>query len=126
MLLARNGFMVATTSSRPMFAENAVSVSEKRMIEPSAPPPLFARFSERNAVTFSAAHVPKLSGRLEGGGERDGVVEREAQRLVGLVAALVEEQVVLQIVANGEQAAARRIGGGIDTVGAGHPPGEGT
>lgn len=77
-----------------------------------------------DSAKSSVKHVPELSGRLESGRERDGVVEREAESLVGLVSALVEEQVVLELVADGEEVAARRVGSGVDAVRAGDTPGE--
>ena len=42
LCLAMNGFCSSTISSMPLLAWNAVSMEEKMMIEPSAPPPLLA------------------------------------------------------------------------------------
>ena len=126
LLRSRNGFWVATTSSRPTFAWNAVSISEKMAIEPSAPPPLIKTIIRAMTSAVIINGVPKLSLRLESGRERDGVVEGETERLVRLVGARIEEQIVLEIVANGEQGAASRVGGGVDTVWACNTPGEGT
>ena len=53
---------------------------------------------------------PELALGLEGRGECDGVVESQAEGVVRHVVALATvEQVLLQVVTNGEKTAARRV-----------------
>lgn len=54
---------------------------------------------------------------LKGGGNRDGVVEGETEGLVSFVVALTPvEEVLVQVIPNWKESAARRVGGGVDTV----------
>ena len=61
---------------------------------------------------------------LEGRRESDRVVEDETEGLVGLLRALVVEQVRDDVVADGEEAATRRVGRGVYAIGAGNTAGE--
>ena len=64
-------------------------------------------------------HVPKLALRLKSGRERDGIVEGKTERIVSNVVALTTvEEVLLEVVTDGEEAAACLIHGAVDTVGA--------
>lgn len=64
--------------------------------------------------------VPELATGLHGGRETDGVVEGDAEGLVRVLAALgTVEEVLLDVVADGEERAARRVGRGVLAVGAG-------
>lgn len=66
-----------------------------------------------------ARNVPELALRLEGGRDRDTVVECETEGLVRLGSAQTAvEQVLLQVLADSEQLAARRVRRSVDTVGA--------
>ena len=57
--------------------------------------------------------------RLEGRGESDGIVEGKAERVMGNIVALTAvEQVLLEIVTDGEQATAGLVDSAVDTVGA--------
>ena len=57
---------------------------------------------------------------LQGRGDGDGVVERQAQGLVSLcVAQSAVEEVLLQVIADGEELAAGLVARSVDTVRAG-------
>ncbi len=67
----------------------------------------------------NACSVPELALRLQGGRDREAVVECKPEGLVRLGSAQTAvEQVLLQVLADGEQLAARRVRRGVDTVGA--------
>ena len=70
--------------------------------------------------------VPELDAGGDGGRDTDGVVEGQTKGLVDLLTALAAvEQVLLDVVANGEESAAGRVGRGVHAVGASDPAGEG-
>ncbi len=70
------------------------------------------------------ASTGELATGLGSGRERDGVVESEAEGLVGLLCALIVEEVLHDVVPNGEEGAARRIGRSVLPVGASDAPSE--
>ena len=61
-------------------------------------------------------HEPELACRLQGRRETNGVVEGETEGLVRLFGALVMEEVLDNVVPDGEEGAARRVGRGVDAV----------
>lgn len=66
------------------------------------------------------ASTAELALRLQSGRNGNGVVERQAERLVRLGRAQTAvEQVLLQVLTDGEELAARRVRCGVDAVGAG-------
>ena len=70
---------------------------------------------------------PKQPLCRESGRESDGVVEGQAQRLVDVLSALAAvEQVLLDVVADGEESAASCIRRGVDTVGTSDTAGQST
>ena len=73
------------------------------------------------AVRSSAS---ELAARLSGGRERDGVVEGQPERLVSLLGTLVVEEILDDVVPNGEEGAAGRVSRGVLAVGARNAPGE--
>lgn len=95
-------------------------------MEPSAPPPLniISRLihSARGRNLFS---VPEDALGLESGGDGDSVVERQTERLVRLSRAeTAVEQVLLEILADSEELAARRVSSGVHAVGASDAAGQ--
>ena len=71
---------------------------------------------EHNRAVGTSAS--ELTAGFRRGRERDGVVEREAQRLMSLLRTLVVEEVVHDVVPDGEEGAARRVRCGVLAVGA--------
>lgn len=72
------------------------------------------------------ASSTKLTFSGEGGREADGIVERQTKGLVRLLAALAAiEEVLLEIVDDSEEGAARRIGRCVHTVRTGYTACEG-
>ena len=64
-------------------------------------------------------NAPELASRGQGGGERDGIVERQTERVMGDVVALpTVEQVLLEVISDGKETTAGRIGGTVHTIGA--------
>ena len=62
-------------------------------------------------------NLPEFALGLQCWGESDSVVECETEGFVSFIVALSPvEKVLLQVVANSEQTATCRVGGGIDTV----------
>ena len=80
---------------------------------------------ERNRpVGTSTTELPTVGN---GGGNTNGVVEGQTERLVDLLAALATvEQVLLDVVADGEKSAAGCVGSSVYTIRAGNPAGDGT
>lgn len=73
---------------------------------------------DRDGAVGAAA--AELALRLQGGRDGDTVVERQAKRFVRLSRAQTAvEQVLLEVLTDCEQLAARRICRGVDAVGAG-------
>ena len=71
-------------------------------------------------------HLPEHTAGSVGLGDTNGIVEGQTKGLVDLLAALAAvEQVLLDVVANGEQSAASGVGRGVHTVRASDPTGEG-
>ena len=60
--------------------------------------------------------IPELALRGNSWGECNSVVEGEAESLVSLVATLVVEQVVLQVIPDSEQTTTSCVRGRVDTV----------
>ena len=55
--------------------------------------------------------------RLEGRGESDGIVEGKAERVMGNIVALTAvEQILLKVIANGEQRTASGVGSTVYAV----------
>lgn len=70
-------------------------------------------------------NLPELAARGDGRRDADGVVEGQTEGLVDLLATLAAiEQVLLDVVADSEELAARRVGSGVHAVGAGDTAGE--
>ncbi len=84
---------------------------------------LYLGEEDDRAVRTSA---DKLAASLSGGRECDSVVEGQAEGLVGLLSALVVEEVLDDVVADREERAARRVGRGVLAVGARNAAGEGS
>ena len=61
-------------------------------------------------------HKPEFALRLQGRREPNGVVEGETKGLVRLFGALVVEEVLDDVVPDGEEGAARRVRRGVDAV----------
>lgn len=73
---------------------------------------------DRDGAVGTAA--AELALRLQGGRDGDTVVERQAKRFVRLSRAQTAvEQVLLEVLTDSEQLAARRVRRGVDAVGAG-------
>lgn len=73
---------------------------------------------DRDRTVGTAA--TELALRLHGGRDGDTVVESQAEGLVRLGRAQATmEEVLLEILADGEELTARRVGRGVDAVGAG-------
>ena len=71
--------------------------------------------------------VPELAASGDGGRDTDGVVEGQTKGLVDLLTTLAAvEQVLLDVVANGEQSTAGGVGRSVHAVGASDPAGERT
>ncbi len=70
------------------------------------------------------ASTSELPASLCRGRERDGVVEGETEGLMCLLCALVVEEVLHDVVPDGEEGAARRIGRSVLAVGASDTTGE--
>ena len=78
------------------------------------------------ATTDDRQHLPEYALFHVGNGDTDGVVEGQAKGLVRIFTALAAvEQVRLDVVANGEKGAARRIRGSILSVGTRDTTGDG-
>ena len=73
------------------------------------------------AVCSSAS---ELAARLSRGRERNSVVEGQTKRLVSLLRALVVEEVLDDVVPDGEEGAAGCVRRGVLAVGARNAPGE--
>ena len=58
----------------------------------------------------------ELAARLSRGRERDSIVEGQTKRLVGLLGTLVVEEILDDVVPDGEEGAARRVGRGVDAI----------
>ena len=71
-------------------------------------------------------HKPELALRLQGRREPNGVVEGETEGLVRLFGALVVEEVLDDVVPDGEEGAAGCIRRGVLAVGARNAAGEGS
>ncbi len=71
-----------------------------------------------------SAATDELSTGLRRGREGDCVVEGETEGLVSLLSTLVVEEVLLDVVADREECAARRVGRGVLAVGARNAAGE--
>ena len=71
--------------------------------------------------------IPELALGLQSGGDGDGVVEGETERLVRLLATLATvEELVLERVAESKERAAGGVGSGVDAVGASDAAGQRT
>ena len=70
------------------------------------------------------ASAGELTAGFRRGRERDCVVEGETEGLVGLLRTLVVEEVVHDVVTDGEEGAARRVRCGVLAVGARNAPRE--
>ena len=68
------------------------------------------------ACQIKVCTLPELALRGQGRGECNSVVEGETESLVSLVATLVVEQVVLQVIPDSEQTTASCVRGRVDTV----------
>ncbi len=111
-------------SSTPLFAWKLVSMSSKRAIEPSAPPPLYD--CQKCMSDQAVWHSPELAAGGDGGGDTDGVVEGQTKGFVDLLTTLAAvEEVRLEILDHREERAARRVGRDA-AVSASNPAYEGT
>ena len=79
------------------------------------------REEDDGAVRSSAS---ELAARLCRGRERNGVVEGQTKRLVSLLGTLVVEEILDDVVPNGEEGAAGRVSRGVLAVGARNAPGK--
>ena len=66
----------------------------------------------------------ELAARLSRGRERDSIVEGQTKRLVGLLGTLVVEEILDDVVPDGEEGAAGCVRRGVLAVGARNAPGE--
>ena len=73
----------------------------------------------------SKVDLPELALRLQLGGERDCVVEGKTEGLVRVLSTSVVEQVLDDVVPDGEECTTGRVGRRILAVGAGNTAGEG-
>ena len=115
--MAMNGFCSLMMSSIPALAWNAVSMSSKITIDPSAPLLVVSRFSRNLVGTSDEMSIPSVGIEVR---PANGVVERETQRFVSVFAALAAiEQVLLQILQDREENTTSRVASDV-TVGAGN------
>ena len=80
----------------------------------------------RRATADGGQHLPEHAAGGGGHGNADGVVEGQTEGLVDILAAFAAvEQVLLDVIADGEQIAARGVGRRVHAVGACHSAGKG-
>ena len=71
-------------------------------------------------------YTPELASASNGRRDTDGVVEGQTEGLVDFLAALAAiEQILLDVVTDGEQSAARRVGRRVHAVRASYTAGKG-
>ena len=90
-------------------------MSSKMAIEPSAPPPLYLR--QVIIHPESSKNIPEFAACGERRRKSDSVVESETERLVDVLAALaVVEQILLKVVTDREELAARGVSRRVNAV----------